>query len=115
MAGAADLYHDATAAVRSSDRRRRAGHNLGHSAVKPRVSMEGALPARDLESGASGPPRRLLGVEEAAAYLSLSVWTIREMEWRGDLRRVRLPRIRRLLFDRADLDRLVEEGKGGDA
>lgn len=58
---------------------------------------------------------RLLDVEGAAAYLSVSTWTIRDLESAGELRRVRLPLtgrdVRRLLFDRADLDRLVDRAK----
>jgi hypothetical protein len=33
------------------------------------------------------------------------------MVWRGELRPVRLPGVRRVLFDQDDLSRLVEEGK----
>jgi hypothetical protein len=56
---------------------------------------------------------RLLGLAQAAAYLSLSVWTIREYLAEGILRRVELPSAtcgttRRVLLDRADLDRLVD-------
>jgi Helix-turn-helix domain len=55
---------------------------------------------------------RLLDVQAAAKYLSVSVWTIRDLEAAGELRRVRLPlgrsEVRRLLFDRRDLDRLVD-------
>lgn len=48
-------------------------------------------------------------LDEAAAYLGLSPWTVRELQWKGDLPRVRLGR--KLLFDRADVDRLVETMK----
>lgn len=55
---------------------------------------------------------RLLNIKQAAAYLGVAVWTIRDLEWRGEL-----PSIRnlgkRLLFDVSDLDRLVEQKKGG--
>lgn len=59
---------------------------------------------------------RLLDVDAAAAYLSVSSWTIRDLEAAGRLVRVRLPlagdrECRRLLFDRTDLDRLVERAK----
>jgi hypothetical protein len=61
---------------------------------------------------------RLLGLAQAAAYLSLSVWTIREYLAAGVLTRVELPSAtqgttRRVLLDRADLDRFVETSKGG--
>jgi hypothetical protein len=55
---------------------------------------------------------RLLSLEAAAAYLSMSPWTIRELEAKGVLPRVRVPlpnggELRKLLFDKADLDRLI--------
>jgi excisionase family DNA binding protein len=54
-------------------------------------------------------PRRLLTLEEAAAYLALSPWSVRDLQWKGKLPRVALSR--KLLFDRADLDRLIETEK----
>lgn len=61
-------------------------------------------------------PRRLLDLEAAAAYLGVSPWTIRDMAAAGVLPRVRVPlpggrELRKLLFDKADLDRLIEEWK----
>lgn len=61
------------------------------------------------------PVPRLLDVNAAAAYLSVSPWTIRDLEAAGELHRVRLPlgrsEVRRLLFDRLDLDRLVDRSR----
>jgi excisionase family DNA binding protein len=59
---------------------------------------------------------RLLDVQAAARYLGVSPWTVRELEWKGVLRRVRVPlpgggELRKLLFDKADLDRLIEGWK----
>ena len=53
--------------------------------------------------------KRLFSVEEAAEYLSLSPWTIREMGTHGRLPVVRLGR--RVLFDREDLDQWIELSK----
>jgi hypothetical protein len=55
---------------------------------------------------------RLLDLDTAAAYLSMSPWTIRDLEAKGILPRVRVPmpgggELRKLLFDKADLDRLI--------
>jgi len=55
---------------------------------------------------------RLLDLDTAAAYLNVSPWTIRDLEAQGVLLRVRVPlpggrELRKLLFDKADLDRLV--------
>lgn len=61
-------------------------------------------------------PPRLLGMKGAAAYLGISTWQVRGMVGAGILRPVRLPvapgaEVRRHLFDRADLDALVERAK----
>jgi helix-turn-helix protein len=79
---------------------------------KPGVSTVQAGRVLDRESGASAISRRLVGLEEAAAMLGVSPWTVREMVWRGDLGRVRLPRVRRLLFDVLDLEALIARSKG---
>jgi excisionase family DNA binding protein len=55
---------------------------------------------------------RLVNIKEAARYLSCSVWQLRQLEWAGDLPSVRNLG-KRILFDRADLDRLVEQKKAG--
>lgn len=59
---------------------------------------------------------RLLDADGAAQYLGVSVWTVRDLEASGYLPRVRLPLpggkdVRKLLYDRADLDRLIERSK----
>lgn len=55
------------------------------------------------------PTRRLLTLPEAARYLGLSPWTVRELLWRGVLPRVRLSR--KILIDQNDLDALIEARK----
>jgi hypothetical protein len=63
----------------------------------------------------------LLDVRQAAGYLGVSAWTMRDLEAGGIIARVRVPlahggELRRLLFDRADLDALVscwKDGAGG--
>jgi len=71
---------------------------------------------RALARPAGGPWGRLLGLDDAAHYLGVSTWTVRELEWAGVLPRVRIPlgngkELRKILFDRQDLDRLVEAWK----
>src|SRR6266849_1786319 len=82
------------------------------------ASQAGA-PSEGVDSlGARGAPvpalcpvtPRLLDVDGAAAYLGVSAWTIRDLDAGGQLPRVRLPlpggkELRRLLYDRTDLDR----------
>jgi len=63
---------------------------------------------------ASAP--RLLDLRTTAAYLGVSDWTVRDLDAAGVLRRVRVPlpnggELRNLLFDRADLDRLIDTWK----
>jgi excisionase family DNA binding protein len=50
---------------------------------------------------------RLLTVKDAAAYLSVGPWAIRKLHWDRKVRGILIGR--RLLFDRADLDRYVDE------
>ena len=56
-------------------------------------------------------PPRLLDLDATAAYLGVSPWTVRDLEAGGILHRVRVPlpngELRKLLFDREDLDRLI--------
>jgi hypothetical protein len=59
---------------------------------------------------------RLLDLYTAAAYLGVSYWTVRDLEAAGVLRRIRIPltdghELRKVLFDKADLDRLIEMWK----
>lgn len=59
---------------------------------------------------------RLLDLHVSARYLGLSQWTVRTLEQQGILKRVRVPlpnhgELRKLLFDRTDLDRLVDSWK----
>jgi hypothetical protein len=60
--------------------------------------------------------RRLLDLKAAASYLGVSPWTIRDLEARRVLKRVNVPlpggaELRKLLFDKMDLDRLIEAWK----
>ena len=60
----------------------------------------------------SQPAQRLLRLKPAAAYLSLSIWTLRAMIQRGEL-----PAIQRenapWLVDVEDLNRWIETNKAG--
>lgn len=59
---------------------------------------------------------RLLDLDATARYLGVSGWTVRDLVAVGVLPRVRVPlphggELRRLLFDREDLDRLISGWK----
>ena len=53
--------------------------------------------------------KRLYSIKEAAEYLALSTWTVRELIWQGVLPHVRLGR--RILIDIQDLDALITHHK----
>lgn len=77
---------------------------------KPRPEPQ----APALHTSALAP--RLLDLPSTAAYLGLSGWSVRDLEAAGTLRRVRVPlpnggELRKLLFDREDLDRLIAAWK----
>jgi excisionase family DNA binding protein len=54
---------------------------------------------------------RLLGFDATASYLNVNGQTIRRLIARGVLQPVRIPTLRRVLFDRQDLDSLIDSGK----
>ncbi len=60
------------------------------------------------------PQKRLLSFNSSAEYCGVTQQTIRRLMARGVLTPVRLPEVRRILFDRQDLDRLIEAGKAVD-
>jgi len=61
---------------------------------------------------------RLFDLRATAAYLGVSDWTVRDLERAGVLKRVRVPlpggcELRKRLFDRHDLNRLIETWRVG--
>jgi excisionase family DNA binding protein len=56
---------------------------------------------------------RLLSVKAAAAYLSTSAWTLRQLGWHKKIPMVRLGRS--VAFDKKDLDAYIERVKLGAA
>ena len=57
----------------------------------------------------NAPAPRLLSQQEAAAYLGISYWTLRDLTFRGELPHVRIRR--RILIDRLDLDAYLDRVK----
>ena len=53
--------------------------------------------------------KRLLNAKETAEYLGLKEWTVRQWASMGKLPKVKLGKA--LRFDKADLERFVEENK----
>jgi hypothetical protein len=88
----------------------------------------GTEDVRDIESCAFPP--RLMNLHDAAAYIGVSYWTLRDYVFDGIIARVTLPcarrrkkggaivrragdmDARRIYVDRADLDALIERCKG---
>ena len=83
--------------------------------VRPRARTNSGDAARRVDHESTAP--RLLTLQEAAAYASVSYWTIRSWIERGVLQVVRLPAVRpgadgRLVrVERAALDRLIEAAR----
>lgn len=95
---------------------------MAKGALDPQTSSSGRSDGREPRGTArvgardGGITPRLLDLDAAATYLSVSPWTIRDLEAKGVLPRVRVPlpdggELRKLLFDRADVDRLIEAWK----
>ncbi len=95
-------------------------HNVGTASAGSRVNSVSSVGALALQAVAPVAPR-LLDLPSAALYLTVNAWTLREMVNLGVLPRVRfaLPNTkkrhggeyRKLLFDKADLDQLIERSK----
>ncbi len=54
---------------------------------------------------------RLLGVQEAADYLGISIWTMRARIWAGDVPFIRFPGCRKQMLDVRDLEKLIQNNK----
>ncbi len=99
-------------AKRGRPRKVESGHVPGTSPSGNR--MNSGADGRTLAVTAIEP--RLLDLEATAVYLGVSPWTVRDLEAAGVLPRVRIPlpnngELRKLLFDREDLDWLINAWK----
>ena len=93
------------------------GHEAGTSVQKQRVSNGNETSTSGIEPSAPPPFPRLIDLHEAAQYLCLSPWAVKDLVSAGTLSRIRIPlqgdkELRELLFDKRDLDLLIEKGKG---
>jgi excisionase family DNA binding protein len=66
-------------------------------------------PATTISTPISGP--RLLTLRNAAAYLDVRVWTVRQLVRMGQLPHVQI--LNKFYVDRIDLDKFVERNKVG--
>ena len=95
-------------------------HNVGTANAGSRVNSG---PNGGVQASIAAAPLapRLLDLPGAALYLTMGTWAVREMVNLGVLPRVRIAmpntkkrhggEVRKLLFDRADLDQLIERSK----
>ena len=61
------------------------------------------------KSGTKGP--RLLPLKKAAEYLGLTVWSMRETIWAGDIPVIRFPGGRKMFIDVLDLEDFIKRNK----
>lgn len=54
---------------------------------------------------------RLLPLKQAAEWLGLSEWAMRERVWRGEIPVVRFPGGRKQFIDVRDLERFIDQNK----
>jgi len=54
---------------------------------------------------------RLLTLKQAASWLGLTVWAIRERIWSGQIPVVRFPNGRKMYIDTTDLEAFIERNK----
>ena len=54
---------------------------------------------------------RLLPLKDAAAWLGLTVWAMRERIWAGDIPVVRFPGGRKMYVDSRDLEDFIQKNK----
>ena len=91
------------------------GHSAG-TATQETQSRRSDQAGAQVQTTVVSVSPRLLDLRAASAYLGVSEWTVRDLEAAGTVPRVRVPlpnagELRKLLFDRADLDRLIDGWK----
>ncbi len=91
------------------------GHSPGTASAGSETESKPNGAAQGFVAVSTLPPR-LMNLHSTAAYLAVSEWTVRDLEAGGLLQRIRIPlpnqgELRKLVFDRMDLDRLIESWK----
>lgn len=71
-----------------------------------------AKPKMGKSQGISNPVRpQLLALKDAARYLGLTDWALRERVWAGHIPFVRFPHGKKMFFHVPDLEAFIEENK----
>jgi len=85
------------------------GHSAGHSVLETSAGSGDEQRAEHRRSSApDSTAPRLMSYKQAADYLGVSYWTIRAWADAGKLPIVKLPGLRLLRVERAELDRFVD-------
>jgi len=92
------------------------GHSKGTAPPAEAVDGQELAKRRGARVLISPAHPRLLDLENAAKYLGVSGWTVRDLVDAGLLQRIRLPlpgggELRKILLDRHDLDAWIERMK----
>jgi excisionase family DNA binding protein len=103
----------------ASDWKTGADHHLAPVNRSGDDSLAVVEPPASTRARAGRITSRLLNLDQAAEYLGISYWSVRDMVQSGMLASVRFPAprardgrtIRRTLIDRQDLDQLVDQWK----
>jgi excisionase family DNA binding protein len=100
----------AAASLRLRGLRRRLRPQVGRGTL-PALALAYTSPEEVKTSAPAPVAPRLLGVKDAARYLGLSAFTIRNMVKDKRLLAVAIPGLARVLLDVRDLDALIESWK----
>ena len=82
---------------------------MGAQANAPDSLSDASLVRKRKDPAKPALPRRLCSLADAAGYLAVSDWTVRQMVWRGDLPHIR--RGKRILLDLRDLEGWIDREK----
>ena len=88
------------------------GNGLGLSKANVKASRKSARGKGDAAGNwVLNPNARCLDIDKAGIYLGVSRRAVWRLVARGTLRAIRLPGLRKVLIDRLELERVIEEGK----
>lgn len=75
------------------------------------LGIKDAAEKHEVHEGLRDLLSKLLGIKEAAEYLNISQRSVERMVSNDEIPRVRLPGVRRVLFHRDDLDKLIRSSR----
>lgn len=75
------------------------------------MAGQGRIVKKESERRIPTSPGRLLTLKQAAQYLGLTTWAMRERIWQGLIPAVRFPGGRKQYIDTQDIEKFIEENK----